>query len=401
MANLGIVGGRKFEIPSLNGIRALAILLVVWGHAELPYRLIRESTGVTIFFFLSGYLITTLLRREYDAMDRISIKDFYLRRFFRIFPPLYLVLIVAVALSLAGAIANRMTALGAVSTFTFWTNYYIIWAGRAGLPGGMNALWSLAVEEHFYLIFPLLYVALRRWVPRRWMQAAILVALCTAIMVWRVYLLSQGAGYDRIYLATDTRADAILWGSVLAIAANPAYGEVRTPRRRWLLTPILLGGVAVVYFVSRWPDTLGMTIGYTIQSIALAAVFVPLILMPRSVIGRLFNLRAVVWVGIASYSIYLIHRPALIIAETSISAPVVTTATIGIAATVLASWAILVFVDRPFARLRRRLNRAGETENTGDPDNADTENTGDPDSTGTANAGDTANTGERHNDERA
>lgn len=346
-------------------MRALAILLVVWGHAELPYRLIRESTGVTIFFFLSGYLITTLLRREFDAWDRVSIKDFYLRRVFRIFPPLYIVLIIAVVLSLTGVIANAMTGWGALSTFTFWTNYYIIWEGRAGLPGGMNALWSLAVEEHFYLVFPLLYVVLRRWFPKRWIQAAILVALCVAIMVWRTYLLTQGADYDRVYLATDTRADAILWGSVLAIAANPAYGEIRIPRRRWLLTPVFLGGAAVVYIVSRWPDSLGMSIGYTIQSIALAAVFVPLILAPRSVIGRVFNFRAVAWVGVASYSIYLIHRPALIIAETYISAPQVSTATIAIAATVLLSWAMLVFVDRPFGRLRRRLNRAGEIENAG------------------------------------
>ncbi len=268
-------------------------------------------------------------------------------------------------LSLAGIIANKMTALGAVATFTFWTNYYIIWEGRAGLPGGMNALWSLAVEEHFYIVFPLFYLLLRRWFPRRWSQATILVAICLGIMAWRTYLWSQGAGYDRLYLATDTRADAILWGSVLAIAANPVYGEVRMPRRRWLLTPVLIGGAAIVYVVSRWPDSLGMTVGYTIQSIALAAVFVPLILVPRSVIGRVFNWRAVAWVGVASYSIYLIHRPALILADTYIDAPLVTRATIAIAATVLAAWGILVFVDRPIARLRRRLNHAGETENAG------------------------------------
>ena len=362
MPHAGAVAGR-FNIPSLNGIRAFAILLVVWGHAELPFRLVRESTGVTIFFFLSGYLITTLLRREYDAWGGVSIRNFYLRRVLRIFPPLYVVLIVAVVLSAAGVIANEMTSLGTFASFSFWANYYIIWEGRDGLPGGMNALWSLAVEEHFYLIFPLMYVALRRLVPRRWYQVAILVGLCLAIMVWRTYLFSQGADYDRIYLATDTRADAILWGSVLAMAANPAYGEVRTPRRRWLLTLMLVCGAAAVYLVSRWPDETGMTIGYTIQSIALAAVFVPLILAPRSIVGRILNLRAVAWVGIISYAIYLIHRPALDLVEQYLTTPQVVTSTIGIAATVLASWAIMVWVERPFGRLRRRANRAGETEN--------------------------------------
>ncbi|TDN90556.1 acyltransferase [Microbacterium sp. BK668] len=362
MPSAGVTAG-KFHIPSLNGMRALAITLVVWGHAELPLRLIRESTGVTIFFFLSGYLITTLLRREYDARDRVSVADFYLRRVFRIFPPLYVVLICAVVLSLANAIPNEMTPLGVFASFSFWANYYIIWEGRDGLPGGMNALWSLAVEEHFYLVFPLLYIALRRWVPTRWVQAVILGGLCVAIMVWRTYLFSSGASYDRIYLATDTRADAILWGSVFAVVLNPVYGEVQAPRRKWLLTPVLLAGAGVVYAVSRWPNEWGMTIGYTVQSVALAAVFIPVILIPGSVVGRVLNWRAVAWVGIVSYSIYLLHRPVLILTETYIGQPELVAATVGVAATVLASWAMLVYVERPFARLRQRVNRAGETEN--------------------------------------
>ncbi len=365
MPHAGLVATGKFDIPSLNGVRALAILLVVWGHAELPYRFIRESTGVTIFFFLSGYLITTLLRREYDRFERVSIRDFYLRRLFRIFPPLYIVLAVSIVLSLADVIANEMTGWGVLASFGFWTNYYIIYAGRDGLPGGMNALWSLAVEEHFYLVFPLLYIGLRRWIRSRWGQGSVLIAICLGIMVWRTYLFSQGASVDRIYLATDTRADAILWGSVLAIVANPAYPEVKAPRRLWLLTPVLAAGAAVVYLVSRTDNSIGMTVGYTIQSIALGAVFIPLILAPRSVIGRVLNLKAVAWVGIISYSVYLIHRPALMIAEEYLPAPQVATALIAIAGTVLLSWAMLVFVERPFGRLRRRSNRAGETENQG------------------------------------
>ncbi|MFH8252112.1 acyltransferase family protein [Microbacterium sp. B2969] len=366
MPHAGVVTAGRFEIPSLNGLRALAILLVVWGHSELPYRFIRESTGVTIFFFLSGYLITTLLRREYDRFDRVSVKDFYLRRLFRIVPPLYIVLAASVALSLAGVIANAMTGWGIFASFGFWANYYIIWFGRDGLPGGMNALWSLAVEEHFYLVFPLLYIVLRRFIRSRWGQGAVLVAICLAIMVWRTWLFTHGASVDRIYLATDTRADAILWGSVLAIVANPVYGEVRAPRRPWMLTPLLLAGAGVVYLISRTDNSIGMTFGYTVQSIALAAVFVPLILAPRSVIGRILNLKAVVWVGVISYSVYLIHRPALMIAEQYIPAPQAATAIIGIAVTVLLSWAMLVFVERPFGRLRRRANRAGETENQAD-----------------------------------
>ncbi|WP_442575854.1 acyltransferase family protein [Microbacterium sp. F51-2R] len=368
MPSGGAVAGRGFVIPSLDGLRFVAILLVVWGHAELPYKFIRESSGVTIFFFLSGYLITTLLRREFDKTERVSIKDFYLRRLFRIFPPLYIVVTIMVVLSLAGIIANQMTALGAASAYGFFANYYIIFAGREGLPGGMNALWSLAVEEHYYLLFPIIYIALRKWLPNRWWQAGVLAAICLAIMGWRVWLFADGASYDRIYLATDTRADAILWGSILAIIANPMYDEIRAPRRKRLLTPILLASVAVFYVVSRMPDSIGMTVGYTVQAVVLAGVFIPLILAPRSIVGRAMNWRPIMWVGVISYSIYLIHRPALMLAEEYIPAPHLTQAIIGIAATVLLSWAMLHWVEKPFGVLRKRFSHAAETANTTVPE---------------------------------
>jgi peptidoglycan/LPS O-acetylase OafA/YrhL len=124
-----------------------------------------------------------------------------------------------------------MSRRGVLAAATFWANYFIIVDGRDGLPGGMNALWSLAVEEHYYLLFPLLYIALRRWLPSRRHQALVLVALCLGIAAWRTYLDLNGASWDRLYLATDTRADAILWGSVMAIICNPVLGDVRAPRR--------------------------------------------------------------------------------------------------------------------------------------------------------------------------
>jgi len=353
-----------FVIPSLDGLRFVAILLVVWGHAQLPFQFIRESAGVTIFFFLSGYLITTLLRREFDKTGRVSAKDFYLRRLFRIFPPLYIVVTLMIVLSMAGVIANAMTGWGALSAYGFFANYFIIFDGRDGLPGGMNALWSLAVEEHYYLLFPLVYIALRKWLPNRWAQAGVLAAICLTILGWRVWLFANGGGYDRIYLATDTRADAILWGSILAIIANPMYGEVKIPRRQWMLTPVLLASAAVFWLVTRMPDAFGMTVGYTVQAVVLSGVFVPLILAPRSVIGRVINWRPIMWVGLISYSVYLIHRPALMLAEEYLAGPIVLRHIVGLAVTVLLSWAMLVLVERPFGRLRKRLSHAGETSNT-------------------------------------
>ena len=366
MASGGSVSSRIGHIPSLDGLRAVAILIVLWGHSEFSTAVdaavgtmvLKGSVGVTVFFFLSGYLITTLLRVEADVRGRISVRDFYLRRAIRILPPLYIVLGLAVVATAAGLFAAEMSRRGVLSTATFWANYFIILDGRDGLPAGMNALWSLAVEEHYYLLFPLLYVALRRWVPSRLHQAIVLVALCLGIAAWRTHLDAVGASWDRLYLATDTRADAILWGSVMAIACNPVLGDVRAPRRPWLLTPVLLGSVAVFYVVSRTPDAFGMTVGYTIQSLALFGVFVPLVLVPGSVLGRFLNWRPVAFVGVLSYSLYLVHRPVLRLVEERLELSAAAETLIGLAISFAFAYAMYRLVERPAARLRRRLSQS-------------------------------------------
>jgi peptidoglycan/LPS O-acetylase OafA/YrhL len=358
MTNTGVL--RAGKIPSLDGLRALAIAIVIWGHAELPM-LIKGSTGVTIFFFLSGYLITTLLRMEADKRGRISIRDFYLRRVCRIFPPLYIVLALAIVFSLTGAVASAMSGAGIASSAGFWTNYFIVLDGRDGLPGSMNALWSLAVEEHYYLVFPLIYVAMRRWLPSRLHQTLVLVGICLAIMAWRVFLAGQGASWDRLYLSTDTRADAILWGSVMAIACNPVFGDIRARRRRrWLLNVVLVASAAVFYLVSRMPDSSGMTVGYTVQSIALFGVFIPLILAPSSVVGRVLNWRPVAFVGVLSYTLYLIHRPALELADKWLSLPHLVEVTIALVSSLAFAYAMYRLVDIPMGVLRKRISHTGD-----------------------------------------
>lgn len=358
MISTGVL--RAGKIPSLDGLRAIAIAIVIWGHAELPM-LIKGSTGVTIFFFLSGYLITTLLRMEADKRGRLSIRDFYLRRVFRIFPPLYIVLAIVVVLSLTGAISSAMNGVGIASSAGFWTNYFIIFEGREGLPGAMNALWSLAVEEHYYLVFPLIYVAMRRWLPSRLHQTLVLVGICLAIMAWRVFLAGQGASWDRLYLSTDTRADAILWGSVMAIACNPVFGEVRQPSRCWMLAPVLLVSAAVFYLVSRTPDSIGMTFGYTVQSLALFGVFIPVILAPQSAIGRVLNWRPVAFIGVLSYTLYLIHRPALELADTWLALPHLVEVGIALLVSVGFAYGMYRLVDVPMGVFRKRISHTGET----------------------------------------
>jgi peptidoglycan/LPS O-acetylase OafA/YrhL len=139
-------------IPSLDGIRAISFFLVFFSHIGLG-GVVPGGFGVSIFFLLSGFLITTLLRAEFGRYQRISLSSFYLRRVLRILPPLYVTLALAALLwypdiPFAGTVAQALQV----------SNYYEIFASDPRSMKGTAVLWSLAVEEHFYLIFPLLYV---------------------------------------------------------------------------------------------------------------------------------------------------------------------------------------------------------------------------------------------------
>ena len=347
-------------IPSLDGIRAAAVLLVFAAHAGLKDR-IPGNFGVTVFFFLSGYLITTLLRAEHQRNGRISLASFYGRRTLRIFPPLYVVLALATLLTLVGALpgpAIRLDALGA--QVLYLTNYYIIqhgwWDGRAP---GTWIFWSLSVEEYFYLGFPLLYMLLLRFLPQRRRQALVLVGLCALVLAWRLVLvLALGAGRDRTYIASDTRIDSILFGCVLGVIGNPVLdGGSRISERAWkqLLLPLALGGL-LLSFVFRNP-VFQETVRYSLQGLCLFPLFVAAVRWPEWLPFRILNVGWVKFLGVLSYSFYLVH-PSVLWAVTSWTRlPGLAQALIGLVLTLAVSLALYWLVEKPAARLRRRLSR--------------------------------------------
>jgi peptidoglycan/LPS O-acetylase OafA/YrhL len=347
-------------IPSLDGIRAAAVLLVFAAHAGLKDR-IPGNFGVTVFFFLSGYLITTLLRAEHQRNGRISLASFYGRRTLRIFPPLYVVLALATLLTLVGALpgpAIRLDALGA--QVLYLTNYYIIqhgwWDGRAP---GTWIFWSLSVEEYFYLGFPLLYILLLRFLPQRRRQALVLVGLCALVLAWRLVLvLGLGASRDRTYIATDTRIDSILFGCVLGVIGNPVLdGGSRISERAWkqLLLPLALGGL-LLSFVFRNP-VFQETVRYSLQGLCLFPLFVAAVRWPEWLPFRILNVGWVKFLGVLSYSFYLVH-PSVLWAVTSWTRlPGLAQALIGLVLTLAVSLALYWLVEKPAARLRRRLSR--------------------------------------------
>ena len=372
--------GSTFVIPSLNGIRALSVAVVFFGHAGVTG--LPSPLGVTVFFFLSGYLITTLLRMELEKTGTISFRAFYLRRTFRILPPVYLVLALAYTLTYLGALGAQKLRLGAcLAQVFFLSNYQILnsgWDGpHTGRPLGTGDLWSLAIEEHFYLLFPVFYFLLCRFLPQRRRQAVVLGAICALVLAWRcVLILGLHASFDRTYIGTDTRIDSILFGCILAILANPYLdrdqitGQGSRIKGSWapLLAPLSILAIALfagvisvnksLYLHLTDPKIAG-TVQYTVEGLALIPLFYVAVRYHRWGPVKLLNLRAVAFVGGLSYSIYITHQIIISALHDHLPHGQIGRGLVYTAVTLLVAWAIFCFVERPFARLRKHLSRAG------------------------------------------
>ncbi|WP_368499872.1 acyltransferase family protein [Herbiconiux sp. A18JL235] len=357
------------RIPSLDGLRALAVLIVFIGHGRTDQGFWPGHLGVTIFFFLSGYLITTLLRREIETTSSIRLGRFYLRRSFRILPAAYFTVFLAIALAGAGILPAQIDGWGVVAELLNVTNYYIIEVGDAGLPPETSQMWTLAVEEQYYLVVPLALLLAYKAGANRHLIGRICIAIALVVPVWRIVLGLNGAVFDRLYSATDTRIDSILWGAALALLLNPVMGDrLRRPNRvtRWVAAhlPLVAGGAAVVVAATSIVPSMAfeLSIADTIQGISLIAIFWFLITRPQSAVGRLFNSRVAVRLGVLSFSIYLLHKIVLALVGPTIDFPLLTDSVsllLSIAAAQLVYW----IVERPAVRLRRRIEMALDKRN--------------------------------------
>jgi peptidoglycan/LPS O-acetylase OafA/YrhL len=344
------------HIPSLDGLRAVSFMIVFLAHAGVPN--MPGGFGVTVFFFLSGFLITTLMRMEREATGSVNLPQFYLRRVLRILPPFYLVLLFAVTLTLLGFLPGQLEAPPLLAQALHFFNYWHIWQGGEGAPAGTVPYWSLAVEEHFYLLFPMLYLAASRRLARP-AQAKVFWAMCAAICAWRcVLVFAIGVPEDRTYMASDTRFDSIFFGCALAIGANPMLDTPRIGEKwwKWLIVPAAIG-VLLFTFIYRAP-WFRETIRYSLQGIALTPIFITAIRYPRWTPYRVLNLPPIAFVGVLSYVLYLVHQVVLFAVEQQM--PYGHRGVLAVIALALAlAIAILVhyFVEKPSQQLRKRLAR--------------------------------------------
>lgn len=318
--------------------------------------------GVTVFFFLSGFLITTLLRLEYEKNGQVSLRKFYLRRVLRILPPFYLVLLGAVVTHLLLDPPDLIDWGGVIAQIFHYVNYWIVVHSFDGLPYGTGVYWSLAVEEHFYLLFPLLFIAIMRRGLSANRQAVALGAVCTALLAWRIVLalpmdLRDDMSQLRLEVASDTRFDSILFGCILALYGNPALDPTRIGERLWkyVLLPMGLSGL-LFSFLFRDEFFRG-TFRYSLQGVCLIPVFVCAVRYPTWLPMRPLNFRPVAFAGVLSYSSYLVHQVVLAAVD-HVLAGLGGTAKglLALAFTFAIATAIYWLVERPCASLRRRLH---------------------------------------------
>jgi peptidoglycan/LPS O-acetylase OafA/YrhL len=346
------------HIPSLDGIRAVAAGIVFLSHAfNVPF--IPSSLGVTVFFFLSGYLITTLLRVEYAKSGTIDLKAFYIRRACRIFPPMYFALLSILLITLMTSGADAIHGEALLAQMAHLTNYFIVLAGSdQQLLPHTAVLWSLAVEEHFYLAFPLLFLVLSRRMPLHAIRS-VLFAMCMVALLWRFILVY---GFDvpdmHIFFATDARFDSLLYGCIMGVWCNPVLdfaaadgaGSTPTGAEKTLLAAALLLLAATLLY--REPG-FHKTLRYSLEGIALFPLFWLAVRYPGYPLFRCLNWAPVRWFGGISYSFYLAHPFWIAIAHRVTSG--VAGAILAFGLTTLFSALLYRYLEQPFISLGRGL----------------------------------------------
>jgi peptidoglycan/LPS O-acetylase OafA/YrhL len=329
--------------------------------------------GVDLFFALSGFLITTLILREEgerreDGRHGFSLKNFYLRRSLRILPPFYLVLGASLFLlpeklfpSVLGAQAPAPSETLALATF--WSNYFYRYHPLLWPPPAFSPYWSLCVEEHFYLLWPLFLTVVRR--PRYRLALALGLCLLLAITRW----LSATLGLDpigAIHMLSHYRIDSILWGGAAALAFDDLARQGRTVSLA--LAAAGLGVIALIRsgHVSTSPTPLGQSAGLTALALFAALLVVHVARAPASILSRALEMRALSSVGRVSYGMYLLHFQVLDVVSRVVLAsfPTATLPHFGllygtfVATTYLVARLMFETVERRFLALRERFRFA-------------------------------------------
>ncbi len=349
------------HLPALDGLRAAAVIAVLIFHGGY---LQGGFLGVDLFFALSGFLITSLLIRDATGTDTdgIALGTFWGRRFRRLLPAVF-TMIAVVALwawifgsgaDLAGVKDDGPWAVAYLANWHFIAESGGYWQSFAE-PSMFDHLWSLAIEEQFYLLWPIVLVAIWKWSKRPARTLLILTVAGVTMSFLSMLLLYDGIEPTRVYMGTDTRAASLLVGALAA--TEPAR---RLARRTvgWLGERTGLAIAALVVFIGwSWVAVDGASSGLLYRggllahSIACAVIISLVVALDRGWLVRGFALRPLVWVGVLSYGLYLWHWPVYIVLSperTGLDGP--TLLAVRLAASVVIAYASFRLVEDPIRR---------------------------------------------------
>jgi peptidoglycan/LPS O-acetylase OafA/YrhL len=298
------------NIPSLDGMRAVSIILVIVAHSaqhfirwiRIPSRsyLLLAHTGVSVFFVISGFLITSLLLKELQEEGMVHLRRFYLRRAFRIFPPFYVYLGVILVLALVGLFHTPLRVFFFAATYTL--NFYF---GSGGAFVGVQHIWSLCVEEQFYLLWPAALVFVGR---QRAIYVAVFLILASPfvrVITYAMLAPQHRAVVNRMF---HSSIDTIMFGCLLALLGQSSRLNMKLDRcanhSTFALACFFLCFLDPLLDL-RFHGRYDLTVGMTLEGICICLITLYVIRRPKGFPGRILNLPALRHVGIISYGLYL------------------------------------------------------------------------------------------------
>jgi peptidoglycan/LPS O-acetylase OafA/YrhL len=328
------VRGKDTYVGGLDGLRAIAVAAVI-VYLFAPSVLPAGFLGVDVFFVVSGFLITRLVTREIARTNTVGLANFWKRRARRLLPALAtvtVVVLVAAPIKLTNAEIHDIRAQ-ALGTLFYCANWVIIFAKgsyftSAGRPSPFLHMWTLAVEEQFYVVLPLVFFAARRVVLRHPVRAATIALLgAVASTIWMGVLFSPSSDPSRAYLGSDSHAMGLLVGVALGVLAGAGRPwEVLTDRLRAgttaaRLAPLTAAAALVALLViMRVADANTTTLyrgGFLVFAVLCAMVVVLVVVMPDTVLARGLSTPPLVAIGLRSYSLYLWHWPVRVFLTTT------------------------------------------------------------------------------------
>lgn len=352
----------KRYMPGIDGLRALSVLAVIAYHLNLKWAQ-GGLLGVGIFFVISGYLITDQIMSEWKKRGSLNLINFWIRRARRLLPAM-IAMLLFVALWLLCADSSRLEALKGdfLSSLFYVNNWYLIFHKVSyfesfGPASPIGHLWSLSIEEQFYMVWPLLLVLGLKTTRRRGKLALMILGFAAVSALAMAMIYVPGTDPSRVYYGTDTRAFALLIGAALAIIwPSQKLSEHVSGGERAILDIIGVLGIVVLLFlmyrINEYDNSLYRG-GFVLVSFIAAAV-IAVLAHPSSIMGKIMGISPLRWIGVRSYSLYVWHYPVIILTN-----PAVNTDGISVGRIILQLTASLILSGLSFKYIEEPLRRGG------------------------------------------